>query len=159
MFEAVHGGAPDIAGKDIANPTAMILSAVMMLRHIGQFEPAEKIEQALSLTLEQGIHTSDITMGEANGTVAFTAAVMERLGKVSSVPSREHRARDIAPVTTAESDVHPGSQTKVGVDVLVESSDPLEQIAQTLRTATKNTGFDLKMMSNRGIQVSPLRGV
>ena len=159
MFEAVHGSAPDIAGKDIANPTAMILSAVMMLRHIGQFEPAEKLEQALFLTLEQGIHTSDIATGEAQGTAAFTAAVMERLGKVSSVPSREHRAFDIAPVTTAESDVHPGSRTKVGVDVFVESSDPPEQIAHTLKTVTKNTGFDLKMMSNRGIQVWPSRGV
>jgi len=159
MFEAVHGSAPDIAGKDIANPTAMILSAVMMLRHIGQFEPAEKLEQALFLTLEEGIHTSDIATGKAYGTAAFTAAVMERLGKESCVPSRNHRAFELVRVTTADSDVHPGSRTKVGIDVFVESSDSPEQIAYTLTQVTKNTGFQLKMMSNRGIQVWPSRGV
>jgi len=159
MFEAVHGSAPDIAGKDVANPTAMILSGVMMLRHVGQFEPADKLEQALFLTLEEGIHTSDIAVGEAHGTATFTAAVMKRLGKESSVPSREHRAFEMVPVTTAESDVHPGSRTKVGVDVFVESSDSPEQIAHTLTQVTKNTGFELKMMSNRGIQVWPSRGV
>lgn len=51
IFEAVHGSAPDVAGKDIANPTALILSACLMLEHIGQEEPAQKIRQAVDTVL------------------------------------------------------------------------------------------------------------
>src|SRR3954464_2999372 len=54
MFEAVHGSAPQIAGKGIANPTALLLSSLMMLRHIGDFATARRIEHALYVTLEEG---------------------------------------------------------------------------------------------------------
>ena len=60
MFEAVHGTAPDIAGHDKANPTAMILSAVMLLRHLSEFTAAQQLEQALFVTLEQGVRTADV---------------------------------------------------------------------------------------------------
>src|SRR5215210_6353677 len=59
IFEAVHGTAPDIAGKGIANPTALLLSGLSLLRHIGLIENAAIIENALLYTLEQGIHTGD----------------------------------------------------------------------------------------------------
>src|SRR5687768_17940795 len=59
IFEAVHGTAPDIAGKNIANPTALLLSGFAMLRHLGLTENAAVIENALLYTLEQGIHTGD----------------------------------------------------------------------------------------------------
>src|SRR5271154_2799855 len=59
IFEAVHGTAPDIAGKNIANPTSLILSGLMMLRHIQLFRQAALIENALLATLESGIHTGD----------------------------------------------------------------------------------------------------
>ena len=59
IFEAVHGTAPDIAGKNIANPTALLLSGIGMLRHLGLMESAVTIENALLYTLEQGIHTGD----------------------------------------------------------------------------------------------------
>src|SRR6059058_6216782 len=59
IFEAVHGTAPDIAGKNIANPTALLLSGLSMLRHVGLTENAGVIENALLYTLEQGIHTGD----------------------------------------------------------------------------------------------------
>src|SRR5919202_3235852 len=59
IFEAVHGTAPDIAGKGIANPTALLLSGLALLRHAGLMENAAVIENALLYTLEQGIHTGD----------------------------------------------------------------------------------------------------
>jgi isocitrate dehydrogenase len=59
IFEAVHGTAPDIAGKNIANPTALLLSGFGMLRHLGLMQSAAIIENALLYTLEQGIHTGD----------------------------------------------------------------------------------------------------
>src|SRR5688500_3825342 len=60
MFEAVHGTAPDIAGKDIANPMAMILSAMLMLRYIGEGEAADRIDAALTAVLaEKKVVTRD----------------------------------------------------------------------------------------------------
>src|SRR5437763_6301618 len=59
IFEAVHGTAPDIAGKNIANPTALLLSGISMLRHLGLMEVAAIIENALLYTLEKGVHTGD----------------------------------------------------------------------------------------------------
>ena len=59
VFEAVHGSAPDIAGKGLANPTALIQSAVMMLHHIGEMEAANKIERALLQVYERGGRTAD----------------------------------------------------------------------------------------------------
>ena len=78
MFEAVHGSAPDIAGKDIANPMAAILSAVMMLRYIGQPQPADRIEKALTHVLAAKV---DVTpdLGGTGGTRSMTAAIIARL--------------------------------------------------------------------------------
>src|SRR5688500_19994209 len=59
IFEAVHGTAPDIAGKNIANPTALLLSGISMLQHLGLTENAGIIENALLFTLESGVHTGD----------------------------------------------------------------------------------------------------
>lgn len=60
VFEPVHGSAPDIAGKDIANPTALLMSAIEMLNYIGETQKAEKIKTALFKTLESGIKTADL---------------------------------------------------------------------------------------------------
>jgi len=77
VFEAVHGSAPDIAGKNLANPTAMLLSAVMMLTHLGAPEVANRIESALEATYAAGIRTKDL--GGSAGTKEFASAVAERL--------------------------------------------------------------------------------
>jgi len=78
MFEAVHGSAPDIAGQDIANPMAMILSAVMMLRYIGQGQAADRVERALTEVLREG-RTVTRDLGGNAGTKAMTAAIVEKL--------------------------------------------------------------------------------
>jgi isocitrate dehydrogenase (NAD+) len=78
MFEAVHGTAPDIAGKDIANPMAMILSAVLMLRYIGESSPADRIEKALCEVLEEK-RTITRDLGGTAGTQAFAHAIVEKL--------------------------------------------------------------------------------
>jgi isocitrate dehydrogenase (NAD+) len=78
VFEAVHGSAPDIAGKRLANPTAVILSAVMMLRHMGEDDAATAIERAVFQALaEPGNHPGDL--GGRAGTDEITRAVIERL--------------------------------------------------------------------------------
>ncbi len=77
VFEAVHGSAPDIAGRNLANPTALLLSAVLLLRHLGQDGPADRIDAALQRTLADGIKTRDL--GGSASTTEFTEAVAARL--------------------------------------------------------------------------------
>jgi isocitrate dehydrogenase (NAD+) len=78
VFEAVHGSAPDIAGKSIANPTALLLSALLMLRHIDENEMADRIMKALGGVLEEGkVRTRDL--GGRASTIQFTDAICRRL--------------------------------------------------------------------------------
>jgi len=78
MFEAVHGSAPDIAGKGVANPTALLLSAAMMLDHIGQKEVGDRIRAALQSVLDAGeVRTGDL--GGTAGTQEFTDALVRAL--------------------------------------------------------------------------------
>jgi len=155
MFEAVHGTAPDIAGTDQVNPTAMILSAVMLLRHLSEFTAAERLEQALLRTLEQGVHTPDVQGNSPVGTHAFAEAVAGNLGETSSVPSRSHQDLKMPVIANGDVDASPGSRTKVGVDVFIEASEPPARVAEQLRAATAGTSFSLQMLSNRGTQVWP----
>ena len=78
IFEPVHGSAPDIAGQGIANPTAAILTAGMMLEYLGESTAAQRIDKAINSTLASGPLTADLG-GEAS-TVEFTDAVIEALG-------------------------------------------------------------------------------
>jgi isocitrate dehydrogenase (NAD+) len=85
IFEAVHGTAPDIAGQDLANPLALIRSAIMMLFHMHKDEEAEKIRRALRrVVVDQRIRTRDLG-GEAT-TSQFTAAILEALQNDSGAP-------------------------------------------------------------------------
>jgi len=79
MFEAVHGTAPDIAGKGLANPTALLMSAILMLDHMGERAAAERIESALMKVYRDGAHTTKDVGGKAN-TEQFTNAVLDALG-------------------------------------------------------------------------------
>src|SRR6478752_5812932 len=96
IFEAVHGTAPDIAGKNIANPTALLLSGLAMLRHLGFTENAAVIENALLYTLEQGIHTGDF--GDKSkpslNTTAFAEAIIANFGKQPQVNAKPVIAND-----------------------------------------------------------------
>src|SRR5213594_3131169 len=79
LFEAVHGTAPDIAGKNLANPTALLMSAIMMLRHIGEDTAALRIENALNATLsERKTITRDL--GGTATTAEFAQAVIRAMG-------------------------------------------------------------------------------
>jgi isocitrate dehydrogenase (NAD+) len=79
IFEAVHGTAPDIAGKGLANPTALLMSSVLMLDHIGEHAAGERIEKALKKVYEEGKHVTKDVGGKA-GTQEFTDAVIEAIG-------------------------------------------------------------------------------
>ena len=78
IFEAVHGSAPDIAGKNIANPTALLLSACMMLDHLGYMEEADRIRKAINKVLTStAIRTKDL--GGTATTTEYTDAIIANL--------------------------------------------------------------------------------
>jgi isocitrate dehydrogenase (NAD+) len=82
IFEAVHGSAPDIAGKDMANPTALLQSAILMLRHLREVEAADKIYAALERTYKEKQHiTRDV--GGTSGTSEFTDALIANMQNVA----------------------------------------------------------------------------
>lgn len=161
IFEAVHGSAPDIAGMDRANPTAIILSTVMMLRYLQESEAADQIEAALLKTLEDGHgYTLDVARGRpVVGTRAFTANVIANLGKFPRgwQPKTHHPLR--VPEASASIKVTPAQIIEVvGVDVFIEFDGSADVLGAHLEAATHHTAFKLKMISNRGTQVYPDNG-
>jgi isocitrate dehydrogenase (NAD+) len=78
VFEAVHGSAPDIAGKGLANPIACLRSAVLLLIHIGQRAAGMRIEQAVLRTLERGVGLTKDLGGDGN-TATITRAIISHL--------------------------------------------------------------------------------
>ena len=159
MFEAVHGSAPDIAGQGIANPSGLLLAAVMMLVHIGQGDVAERIHNAWLATLEAGIHTADIHNAQLStvraGTAAFADAVIERLGVR---PTRFTPVRYAAgtPIQVAGriTPTVPAAKALVGVDVFLHWRGEAEALGAQL-TAIGGDGLALSMISNRGVKVWP----
>ena len=159
MFEAVHGSAPVIAGTDTANPSGLLLAALMMLRHIGQYEVANRIHRAWLRTLEDGIHTADCYSKQHSakkvGTKAFAAAVIQRLG---SNPRHLVAVSPCIPVPqrqTPQSDVPLSEKEIVGVDVFVHwRGESPDSLARTLQEIDSN-GFGLSMITNRGVKVWP----
>ena len=79
MFEAVHGSAPDIAGRGIANPTSLLMSACLMLDHLGQSDCATRIRNGVDAVVRSG-EARTIDMGGSSTTREFTAALVRALG-------------------------------------------------------------------------------
>jgi len=169
IFEAVHGTAPDIAGKGIANPCSLILSSIMLLRHVGLLASAARIENALLCALEQGVHTGDFgdTTKPALTTHAFIEAVQARLGHTPTTVPAVLGAVDhitfqepIKPFAAAAIQTFGSSETAiVGADLYLDANEGCQQLATTLQKLLHDTPFQLTMISNRGTQVWPTGSV
>jgi isocitrate dehydrogenase len=163
IFEAVHGTAPDIAGKNIANPTALLLSGFAMLRHLGLMKSAATIENALLYTLEQGIRTGDFgdKSKPALNTTEFAAAIIGNFGK-----QPQHNPKPVLndmPVTPTvfKLEKNPMMESKdnieekiSGVDLFLESNEQHNIVAEKCLKLTSDL-FKLVTISNRGTQVWP----
>lgn len=168
MFEAIHGSAPDIAGQNIANPSGLLMGAVMMLVHIGQTEAAQEIHNAWLKTIEDGIHTADIydlkTSKQNVSTEQFAEAVIKRMGQKPTTFEPISYASGLGeleiPMKLSRGDNKPSKRKKrelVGVDVFTywePSQGSEEDLAKLLQ---KGEGDDLKltMITNRGTKVWP----
>lgn len=160
MFEAIHGSAPRRAGQNLANPSGLLLGAVLMLVHIGQPEAAERVHNAWLKTIEDGVHTYDIfregVSKQKVGTKEFGQAVVDRIGQAPD--TLKAASYTGAPVEEAPKPValKPKSASQlVGVDVYVDwpSSDP-NTLAATVRKAD-GEGLKLQLISSRGVKVWP----
>ncbi len=167
IFEAVHGTAPDIAGKNIANPTALLLSGISMLRHLGLMQNAAIIENALLYTLETGVHTGDF--GNKNipavNTTEFAENIINNFGKTPAEGAKPMLPNLHITPTHFKLDVNAMMESKEtekekisGVDFFIESNEqPLAIAQKCLRHA--GIKFRLINISNRGTQVWPTGSV
>jgi len=158
MFEAIHGSAPRRAGQDLANPSGLLLGAVMMLVHIGQGDVAERVHNAWLSTLEEGVGTYDIVAADrtAVGTRGFADAVIARLGQLpATLPAVSYPTGE-GPIAVSANPRAPAAKTMDGVDVFVHAGDrDPEALATRLQEATGETWLSLQMISNRGLKVWP----
>lgn len=159
IFEAVHGSAPGIAGKNVANPTAVLLSATMLLRHLDESAAAQAIESALMVTFEEGTCTQDVRPEGSLSTSGFADRVIANLGRRSERwQPRDVRKLDLRPRETRGDAARPAQRTWVGADVFVESSASPDELGGRLERLVEGTPFKLKMISNRGTRVYPSNG-
>ena len=157
IFEAVHGSAPKYAGKDVINPTAVILSGVMMLKHLGEFEAASTMEHAVLSTLQQGHLTGDVVgYDKGVGTSEFTKAIISNLGqRVDGYQVRQAQPIRMPAAPKDPVTVRPQQRELVGADIFIESGRFPEQIGPVLEQLSAGTTLKLKMISNRGTKVYP----
>ena len=175
MFEAIHGSAPDIAGKGIANPSGLLLAAVQMLVHIGQPEVAETIHNAWLRAIEDGVHTAELygslSIGKPFGSMDFADAVIERLGfgpeKIQPVAYAGHPVGSGSGARPAERQAaqrlnlgqvvrHPPAlKALVGVDVFVHAPAVSADFLAGQLSALVTPAFVLQMITNRGVKVWP----
>lgn len=148
MFEAVHGSAPLLAGRDLANPMALMLSATMMLRHMGFLAQAEAAERAMLLCLGRGIRTADL--GGSMGTMAFADAVVDaiRAEGVPFVPPQATAPQGLSGLPVLPPPPDGGPWHTRGLDLFV-TSPTLPQVPEQVGP------FTLRLISNRGTKVHP----
>lgn len=160
MFEAVHGSAPDIAGKGLANPSGLLLGSVMMLVHIGQGDVAAKIHNAWLKTIEDGIHTGEIfrtgRSARQVGTKEFSDAVIERLGekpeklKVADYSQVPSGGMKLPRLKTYDAE----AKERVGVDININWDRDADKLAEAIKPCVPDS-LKLHMISNRGTKVWP----
>ncbi|HEY8600848.1 MAG TPA: NADP-dependent isocitrate dehydrogenase [Thermomicrobiales bacterium] len=162
MFEAIHGSAPRRAGQDVANPSGLLLAAVMMLVHIGQADVAERVHNAWLRTIEDGIHTYDIHDAGVStarvGTRAFAEAVIARLGqRPATLPAVSYAAAPAAdaPRPWQAATRPPAVKALVGVDLFLDWRGGEPDALAALLAPLATPALPLAMITNRGVKVWP----
>ena len=161
MFEAIHGSAASLAGKDEANPSGLLLAGIMMLQHIGQGKVAEKIHNAWICAIEDGVHTVDVfTQGLSTkcvGTQAFADAVIARLNKKPSQLAPSTAGNALKPIELPDYR-RPAAARKelAGVDVFLDWRKGTPDDLAAALGSIEGGGLELQVITNRGVKVWPL---
>jgi isocitrate dehydrogenase len=159
MFEAIHGSAPTIAGKNLANPSGLLHGAIQMLTHIGQSDVAIKVHNAWLKTIEDGIHTFDIYkegVSQKNvGTKEFAEAIIKNIGHKPSQLKEVNYTNNSALKLPKYQRKTARNKELQGVDIFVhwngDNANELASILQLMNTSD----VQLDMITNRGIKVFP----
>ncbi len=161
MFEAIHGSAPRRAGQNSANPSGLLLGAVMMLAHINQSVTATKVHNAWLKTLEDGVHTYDIYREgfskEKVGTKEFGKAVVARLGEMpSALKAVIYHDFDVKMYPHYDySNIKKARKELVGVDIFLHwTGGTAEELGNMLKNIAVD-GLKLTAITNRGVKVWP----
>jgi len=161
MFEAIHGSAPRRAGQNLANPSGLLLGAVLMLVHIDMPETAERVHNAWLRTIEDGIHTYDVftegVSAEKVGTREFAAAVIARLGRKPNTLKAVSYAKRAAtaPAAAAGPSTSTVQMELKGIDLFVYwPSRKTDDLAAAIGPLA-GEGVSLQMIDNRGVKVWP----
>lgn len=161
MFEAIHGSAPDIAGKNCANPSGLINAAVQMLIHINQPEVATAIENAWLRTIEDGIHTADIYSRTYTkkkvGTQEFADALIDRLGE-KPLYFKPADYKKEAPTKIRCYDTNSKARTKkelVGVDIYIDNSKNIAAADLAAKLKSLSQSLELIVITSRGLKIWP----
>ncbi|HEY1434020.1 MAG TPA: isocitrate/isopropylmalate family dehydrogenase, partial [Thermoanaerobaculia bacterium] len=160
MFEAIHGSAPRRAGQNLANPSGLLLGAVMMLVHIEQPDVAQRVHNAWLATLEDGVHTYDVHKDGVSrqkvGTKEFAEAVVARLGKLpQKLKAVGYGAARRPAAAVARAPRVREKQETVGVDVYVGWASPDSEALAARLLPLAGPQFELKMLTSRGLKVWP----
>jgi len=159
MFEAIHGSAPDITGKKIANPSGLMNAAVMMLSHLGMTEVADKVKNAWLCAIEDGCHTADIfkegVSKQLMNTIEFADAVIERLGKIPTHLPISTLSVGVGKINIPAYVRQVKKQELVGVDLFINWTGTNPNEIGNALTAMTGLGLKLKMITNRGVKVFP----
>ena len=159
MFEAIHGSAPRRAGQNLANPSGLLLGAVMMLVHVGLTEHAERVHNAWLRTIEDGVHTYDVYDEKVSkqkvGTKEFAEAVVERLGQTPQIlKARKYKKSDESLSDLGAAKKAPQKEL-VGVDVFLDWTSGSPNDLGDALSKVNGEGVKLTMISNRGVKVWP----
>jgi isocitrate dehydrogenase len=160
MFEAIHGSAPDIADKNIANPSGLIQASVMMLVHLGQNEVANKIRNALFKTIEDGMHTSDIydakTSKKKLSTDEFTDEIIKRLGQEpSKLPKSNFAHKEESPKKLIKIKESKKAERKlIGFDLFIDWGKEFSDLIDLINSL-ESAQLQIKTISAKGLIMWP----
>lgn len=159
MFEAIHGSAPRRAGQNIANPSGLLMGAIMMLNHLGYPQEAAHIHNSWLKTIEEGIHTYDIyqegVSREKVGTQEFAQAVIARLGqKPEKLPAIHYSIEHTRPCLHKELEFVTTPGVLCGVDLFMHHTGTIKQLLSQLECLAVDL-LKLTSIHNRGAKVWP----
>jgi isocitrate dehydrogenase len=163
MFEATHGTAPKYAGKDYVNPGSEILSAEMMLRHLGEIDLADVVEDAVLATLEAGkalpqdvVRQQGGDVESATSTSGFADAVIERLGQKPEILKAVEYPREMQKGFEIKvSPIEKQEKKLVGFDLFLDNDQLKPEAIAGVLKALENEQIYLAFISNRGLKVWP----
>lgn len=159
MFEAIHGSAPRIAGKDVANPSGLIMAAILMLIQLHQVKCATFIHNSWLKAIEEGVHTYDIfkegTSKKRVGTKEFAKSVIARLGKKpTTLRPVDYQAKVEEKKIEATKILVSEKRKLVGVDFYCVFHDSLDHLVKKIQEIDLSS-FTLTLITNRGVEIWP----